>query len=196
MSKVLFDYFVAVVALFFLLPIFLVIAIVIKLTSSGPIFYRGERTGQHGVSFKIFKFRTMVVNAEKLGGPTTGLNDPRVTKIGHFLRKYKLDELPQLINIVRGEMSFVGPRPEVKRYTDLFLGDEKLILTVRPGITDYSSIKFADLDYQVGAENIDQNFEAKILPEKNKLRIKYVKEQSFWLDLKLIFLTILRVIKK
>jgi lipopolysaccharide/colanic/teichoic acid biosynthesis glycosyltransferase len=138
----------------------------------------------------MYKFRTMVVNAERLGGPSTGKNDPRITRLGRYLRKYKLDELPQLLNILRGQMSFVGPRPEVPQYTSLYTGEEKLILTVRPGITDYSSLKYINLAEVLGSEQVDAFYEEKVRPEKNKLRIKYVKEHSFWVDLKIIALTL------
>ena len=131
----------------------------------------------------------MVLNADQLGGPTTGLHDPRVTTVGRFLRKFKLDELPQLINVLKADMSLVGPRAEVPQYTDLFQGDEKLILTVRPGITDLSSLEFNALDEAVGSENPDDVFEKHVLPLKNALRVKYVKERSFGKDLSILFKT-------
>jgi lipopolysaccharide/colanic/teichoic acid biosynthesis glycosyltransferase len=135
----------------------------------------------------------MVVGADK-GAGTTSRNDPRVTAVGRFIRRYKLDELPQLLNVLVGDMSFVGPRPELPRYTDQYQGEELLILQVRPGITDYSSLKFSNLNDLIGDEDPDQAYEEKILAEKNRLRIQYVKDQSFWLDLSLILKTILRVV--
>lgn len=130
----------------------------------------------------------MTINADE-GEGTTGLNDPRVTKIGRVLRHYKIDELPQFLNVLKGEMSIVGPRPELPRYTDAFSEDQKLILTVKPGITDYSSMIFANLNEQVGSHEPEKIFEQKILPLKNKLRMQYIKEQSFLVDMKIIFKT-------
>lgn len=135
----------------------------------------------------------MVVNAEKIGGASTALNDPRLINIGKFLRKYKLDELPQLINILRGEMSFVGPRPQVEEYTKLYSSEEKIILSVKPGLTDYASIKFINLDKILGDENIDERYFKNIEPEKNRLRIKYVREHSFFIDIKIIIMTLMQM---
>jgi lipopolysaccharide/colanic/teichoic acid biosynthesis glycosyltransferase len=166
-------------------------AIVIKLDSKGPVFYRGKRTGRYGKSFRIYKFRTMVVNAEKLGGPSTTNNDPRITKTGQLLRKYKLDELPQFINVLKGEMSFVGPRPEVQHYVEMFTEEEKDILNVRPGITDWASLWNPDEGaILAGSLDPEKAYMEKIRPQKIKLQLKYVREQSFWSDLKIIFLTL------
>lgn len=137
----------------------------------------------------------MVVNAEKMGGPSTALNDPRLTSIGRLLRKYKLDELPQLINILLGEMSFVGPRPQVEQYTRLYSGEQEVILSVRPGLTDYASIKFMNLDEILGDEEVDERYFREIEPEKNKLRIKYVKERSFRVDLSILYRTVISLFK-
>lgn len=193
MVKRIFDIIFASLGALMLAPVLIAIAVAIKLTSPGPVFYRGVRTGLHGKSFRIFKFRTMVVNAEKVGGPSTGKDDPRITSVGGFLRRYKLDELPQLLNVISGEMSLVGPRPEVPQYTAEYQGEELLILTVRPGITDYASIKFSRLDEVLGSEEPDRVYEEKVRPVKNALRIKYVKEQSFFGDIALIFSTIFRI---
>jgi lipopolysaccharide/colanic/teichoic acid biosynthesis glycosyltransferase len=166
-------------------------AIVIKLDSKGPVFYRGKRTGRYGKPFRIYKFRTMVVNAEKLGGPSTTNNDPRITKTGQLLRKYKLDELPQFINVLKGEMSFVGPRPEVQHYVEMFTEEEKDILNVRPGITDWASLWNPDEGaILAGSLDPEKAYMEKIRPQKIKLQLKYVREQSFWSDLKIIFLTL------
>jgi len=168
----------------------------IKREDSGPIFYRGERVGLHGSIFRIYKFRTMVLDAEKLGGSSTSDDDPRITKIGKTLRKYKLDELPQLFNVLTGEMSLVGPRPEIKRYTDLYTEEQKAIFTVRPGITDWASLWNSDEGAVLAsAEDPDKAFEELIQPTKLKLQLKYVRERSFWVDMKIIFLTILAVMK-
>ena len=194
--KRLFDIIACFIALPFLLPFFAVIAIIIKLNSPGPAFYRGWRTGLGGKPFRIFKFRTMVVNSEELGGGTTALNDPRIFRFGSFLRKYKLDEFAQIFNVLKGEMSLVGPRPELPQYTNQYKGEELLILQVRPGITDYSSIEFSSLDKIVGSENADRVFEERILTRKNQLRIKYVKERTFFRDIGLILRSIGCVLRK
>lgn len=194
MVKRVFDIVVAMFGLLLFSPFFVLNAVLIKLDSPGPIFYKGIRTGRFGKQFLIYKFRTMVCNAEKIGGPSTANNDPRLTKIGKFLRKCKLDELPQLINILRNEMSFVGPRPQVEKYTKIYNEEEKIILTVKPGLTDYASIKFINLDQILGDEQVDEKYLKEIEPEKNKLRIKYAKENSFWIDCKIILLTIFQML--
>ncbi len=194
--KRIFDVISSCFGLLVLAPFFLVIAILIKLESSGPIFYRGVRAGKDGIPFQIYKFRTMVDKAEKLGGGTTALGDPRITIIGKFLRKFKFDELPQALNILKGEMSVVGPRPELTRYTDMYDDEEKKILSVLPGITDYSSIELFSLDEIVGKENADQVFEEKVLKKKNALRLKYVYENNFIADMKIIYKTFVLVFKK
>ena len=185
-AKRLFDVLSSAIALIVLSPFLLVIAAGVKLTSPGPVFYRGIRTGHHGKPFRILKFRTMVADAADIGGPSTGQDDPRVTRFGAFLRRFKLDELPNLVCVLFGQMSIVGPRPEVPQYTSLYEGEEKLILSVRPGITDLSSIRFIDLASHIGAENVDAAFESRVLPIKNRLRVQYVKERSFWIDMKII----------
>ena len=193
MIKRIFDFTTAIFALTIFWPIFLAVALMIRKDSQGPIFYRGERTGQHGKPFRIYKFRTMIPNADKIGGPSTALNDPRLTKTGKFLRKYKLDELPQLLNILRGEMSFVGPRPQVEFYTRRYSGDELLILKVKPGLTDYASVLFINLDEILGDDNVDKKYADEIEPKKNNLRIQYAKNHNFWIDMKIIFMTCLGI---
>lgn len=195
MGKRLFDLVAAFFLLVVTMPFLLAVAVIIKIDSRGSVFHRGVRSGLHGKPFHIFKFRTMVPNAERLGGPSTALNDPRLTRVGRFLRKYKLDELPQLINIIMGEMSFVGPRPQVEQYTERYDKTEKIILTVKPGLTDYASIRFINLDQILGDENVDEKYLQEIEPEKNRLRIKYARENNFWIDCKIILLTILQVLK-
>lgn len=191
--KRLFDLIVSLVVLLILWPVLFLIALGIRFSSPGPIFYRGVRTGLHGKPFRIFKFRTMVPDAEKRGGPTTGTNDPRVTSIGRILRRTKLDELPQFLNVLIGDMSLVGPRPEVPEYTSRYRGEELLILAMRPGITDYASIEFADLDDRVGGDDPDAYFRRHILPRKNELRLIYVKNWSLAEDLKILWRTFERV---
>lgn len=190
------DLVLAVLFFILLLPCLILIAILVKCNSEGPVLYRALRGGYHDIPFKILKFRTMVVNADKIGGNTTALNDPRITKIGRILRKTKLDELPQLINIIKGEMSFVGPRPEVLAYTSQYTEEEKRILSVRPGITDISSLRYIALDEVVGAVDADEYYEKHVLHAKNLLRLEYVDKQSFGFDAKLFFLTIWGVFKK
>ena len=187
---------IAVVLLLFLWPLYLFIAIAIAIEDGFPVFYRPLRGGYHNKPFRIFKFRSMVKNADKIGGGTTALHDSRITKVGNFLRKTKLDEIPQLFNIIGGSMSFIGPRPELLRYTDQYDGKEKLIFEVRPGITDFSSIEFINLDEIVGQGDADEMYEKYVLKKKNALRVKYAKEVSFGTDIKLFSLTVWRVIKK
>ncbi|MFB3883617.1 MAG: sugar transferase [Thermodesulfobacteriota bacterium] len=195
MGKRVFDFSLALVALILSSPLFLFIAIMIKKKSPGPVFYRGIRSGLDGKPFRIFKFRTMVPNAEEIGGPSTALNDSRLTKTGAFLRKYKLDELPQLINVLIGDMSIVGPRPQVEAYTKRYSDEEKIILTVKPGVTDYASIRFINLDQILGDEKVDEKYLREIEPEKNRLRMKYAEEHSFRIDCKIIVLTILQMLR-
>lgn len=190
-----FDIFFALLGLILFSPFILFVALLIRFDSSGPIFYRGIRVGLKGKKFKIFKFRTMIENAEKIGGPSTALNDPRMTKIGRFLRKYKLDELPQLINIIIGTMSFVGPRPQVEKYTDMYRKREKIILDVKPGITDYASVKFINLDQILSDEGVDEKYLREIEPEKNKLRIQYAMKCSFLVDLHILLMTFLQLLR-
>jgi len=193
--KRIFDFAFSTIGLIFLSPLLIVIAFLMKIDSKGAVFYRGLRVGRYGKSFKIFKFRTMVVNAEEKGGPSTALNDARLTAFGKFLRKYKLDEFPQLINILKGEMSFVGPRPQVEKYTLLYSDEEKIIFSVRPGLTDYASIRFIHLDKILGNEKVDEKYLKTIEPEKNRLRIQYVKDQSICVDFTIIVRTILQLFK-
>ncbi len=191
-----FDVVVASIGIALLWPLMMGIAIAIKLTSPGPVIYRGMRAGLHNQPFFIYKFRTMVVNAERVGGMSTAKNDPRITKIGAFLRRYKLDELPQLFNVLKGDMSFVGPRPEMLAYTNQYTGDEVLILSVRPGITDLASIEFVQLGDILGDQDADRVYEEQVRPVKNALRVKYVQEQSFLGDIWLIFKTLSRIVSK
>ena len=179
-------------ALIMLIPALLVmapLAVWVKLDSPGPILYRAPRGGYHNKTFRIMKFRSMVVDADKSGG-TTALNDSRVTRAGRVMRRLKLDELPQLFNILKGEMSFVGPRPELLLYTTQYTKEQECILWVRPGITDRSSIVYIAQDELLGTENPVENYEKYILPEKNRLRVEYALHQSFPLDCRLFFETI------
>jgi lipopolysaccharide/colanic/teichoic acid biosynthesis glycosyltransferase len=196
MIKRCFDMVTASLGLLLLSPLLLLFAFRIRQEGGGPVFYRGERIGLSGKPFNIYKFRTMVVDADRLGGPSTSDDDPRITRVGRWLRRYKLDELPQLINVLTGDMSIVGPRPEVKRYTDMYTEEEKSILTVRPGITDWASIWNADEGAVLaGSEDPEKTYMELIRPIKLKLQMKYVREQSLRVDLKIIFLTILAMLQ-
>lgn len=190
------GFFLSLILFLLIWPVYFIIAIAILIEDGRPVFYRPQRGGYHNKTFHIFKYRSMIKNADKVGGGTTALNDPRITKVGNFLRKTKLDEIPQLFNIMGGSMSFIGPRPELLRYTDKYEGEEKLIFEVRPGITDFSSIEFINLDEIVGQGNADEMYEKYVLKKKNALRIQYAKEVSFVTDVKLFSQTVWGVIKK
>ena len=195
--KRVFDFIFSFFGLLILNPVFIFISLKIMYENSGPVFYRGERIGLHGKPFRIFKFRTMLVDAEKLGASSTSDDDQRITSFGKFLRKYKLDELPQLINVLIGDMSVVGPRPEVKKFTNLYTNEEKVILCVRPGITDWASIWNPDEGaILAGSTDPDREYLEKIRPEKIRLQLKYVQGRSFWTDIKIIFLTLKTIIFK
>jgi lipopolysaccharide/colanic/teichoic acid biosynthesis glycosyltransferase len=190
------DFGSSLLGLILISPVLVTLAILIKREDGGPVFYRGVRVGRFGKPFRIFKFRTMVVNAEKLGGPSTADDDPRISKVGKSIRKFKLDELPQLINVLKGEMSIVGPRPEVQMYVDMFTEEEKAILNVRPGITDWASIWNPDEGaILAGSPDPEKTYMKKIRPEKIRLQLKYVKERSLWNDLKIIAQTIITIVK-
>jgi lipopolysaccharide/colanic/teichoic acid biosynthesis glycosyltransferase len=190
MAKRLLDVVIAAFGLLVTSPFFVLIALVIKTTSSGPVFYRGARTGRRNTTFDMLKFRSMIVGAERMGGSATANDDARITPIGKFLRRSKLDELPQLINVLTGEMSLVGPRPEVRKYTDLLVGEQRVVLTLRPGITDWASIwNSNEGEVLEGSSDPEAAYEELIRPTKLSLQVKYYREQSFWGDLKILFET-------
>ena len=190
MLKRSFDFLGAAFGLFLFSPILVGIALLIKI-DGGPVFYRGVRVGLHGRPFRIFKFRTMVANADKLGGSSTADDDPRITRVGKFLRKYKLDELPQLINVLKGDMSIVGPRPEVPSEVERYSYEHRRLLSVRPGLTDYASIRFHNEgEILKGHPDPHKAYRELIQPEKIRLGLAYVHAQSLWTDLKVIGLTI------
>lgn len=195
-AKRLFDLVFSGFGLLFVAPLFLLIALMIKTDTAGPVFFRQERIGRFGVPFRIHKFRTMEVDAEAKGGLLTTGNDSRITRTGLWLRKYKLDELAQLIDVVLGKMSLVGPRPEVPHYVAMYPeAAKKIILSVRPGITDLASIEFKDEnDILSVSKDPEQDYIKKILPQKIDLYQKYVSERSLRLDLALIFKTIRAII--
>jgi lipopolysaccharide/colanic/teichoic acid biosynthesis glycosyltransferase len=186
-AKRTFDAVAAAAGLIVLSPIIAGIAVAIKLGSKGPLLYRGTRVGMNGEHFHMLKFRTMVVDADKIGGSSTPEDDPRVTPIGKPLRRYKLDELPQLINVLKGDMSFVGPRPQVQWAVDLYTPEERRILEVRPGITDEASLRFSnEAEILKGSKDPDRDYIEKIHPEKMRLSLEYVRNRSFSGDLSII----------
>lgn len=190
------DIFISGVALAVLWPVYLVIAIAVAAQDGFPVFYRAPRGGYRGRPFRICKFRSMVKNAEAIGGGTTCLHDPRITPVGNFLRKTKLDEIPQLGQVFLGKMSLIGPRPELLRYVEQYQGEELDILKVRPGITDYSSVEFINLDEIVGADNADEMYEKYVLKKKNALRVKYAHTVSLKTDASILFRTLWAVLDK
>ena len=192
--KKIFDLYLSLILIVLFSPLFFIIALLIKQDSCGPVFYKGERIGKNGVPFRMYKFRTMVPDADQKGGPSTAIGDPRMTRIGRFLRKTKLDELPQLINILLGQMSFVGPRPQVKKYTDLYSEREKTILSVRPGLTDFASLHFFDMDAHLGSVEVDKKYAEEVEPKKNLLRLKYVNTKSIKTDLYILSKTLARIL--
>lgn len=195
MLKRLFDLMITLPMLLLVSPFFLIIALLIKLGSKGPVFYMQTRVGLNNRDFKIFKFRTMHINADKAGLLTVGGRDPRVTPIGFFLRKYKLDELPQLLNVLFGSMSLVGPRPEVRKYVELYNADQQKVLSVKPGITDYASIEYSEEnDLLAKSNDPEKTYIEEIMPAKLLLNQKYIAEKSIITDLKIIWMTAAKII--
>ncbi len=192
-----FDLIASVFGMLVLSPLFLVTALLVKLGGRGPIFYRQDRIGRNGITFSLIKFRTMVIDADRSGTLITTKGDRRITSAGRFLRKMKLDELPQLINVLTGDMSIVGPRPEVAKYVEMFKNDYyNDILIIRPGITDYAAIEFRDEEAVLrGFPSPEEGYVREVLPRKIALYKKYVREMSFSTDLQLIFLTFWRIIR-
>src|SRR6266571_102740 len=185
-----FDLILSLLGLIVLAPVFAAVAVAIKLESAGPVFYRGLRVGRYGKAFRIFKFRTMVEDAEALGGASTPEDDQRITRVGRFLRKLKLDELPQLLNVLKGEMSLVGPRPEVMQYVAMFNPEEKAILRVPPGITDWASIANPDEGARLaGSLDPEKTYLEEIRPEKIRLQLEYVRRRSFGTDMRILLET-------
>ncbi len=195
MLKRLFDLMITIPMLLLVSPFFLIIALLIKLGSKGPVFYMQTRVGLNNRDFKIFKFRTMHINADKAGLLTVGGRDPRVTPIGFFLRKYKLDELPQLLNVLFGSMSLVGPRPEVRKYVELYNAEQQKVLSVKPGITDYASIEYSEEnDLLAKSSDPEKTYIEEIMPAKLLLNQKYIAEKSIITDLKIIWMTAAKII--
>lgn len=195
--KRLFDILASGLGLLILSPLFVILAIWIKIDSKGPVFYRQVRVGRNYKDFRIFKFRSMRVGSDKGSLVTIGGRDPRVTRSGYFIRKFKFDELPQLINVFIGDMSLVGPRPEVRHYVNYWTEEQMHVLDVRPGITDPASIKFRNENELLEkAEDPEKYYIEVIMQEKIKLYLEYVKERNFWYDIKLIFKTFWVIIKE
>lgn len=195
--KRLFDVVASGVGLLLLSPLFLLVAIWIKLDSPGPVFYRQVRVGRYNRDFRIFKFRSMRVGADKGSLVTIGGRDPRVTRSGYFIRKFKIDELPQLINVFIGDMSLVGPRPEVRHYVDYWTKEQLRVLEVRPGITDPASIKFRNENELLEkADDPEKYYIEVIMQEKLRLYLEYVENHSFWYDMKLIFQTFWVIVRE
>lgn len=195
--KRLFDIISCTIAAIVLLPFELVIALCIVCGSKGGVFYKQIRVGKDNKDFKLLKFRTMRPNADKQGLLITVGEDQRITKIGHFLRKYKIDELPQLLNIIKGDMSVVGPRPEVRRYVDLYDERQRRVLTVRPGLTDYASIEYiSESELLAQSSDPEKTYIEEIMPAKLELNLKYIERQSVGEDIKLIFRTLGKIGEK
>ena len=194
--KRLFDILASLILLIILSPLFIIFSIMIKLDSKGPIMFKQNRVTENGRIFKIFKFRTMVENADKNGSQVTVENDSRVTKIGKFLRKFRLDEIPQLINILIGDMSFVGTRPEGPKYVELYTDEMKATLLMKAGVTSLASIKFKDEEKLLQLDgNIDKIYIENILPQKMQYNLEYLKRFNFFYDIKLMFMTLFAVVK-
>ena len=180
--------------LLLLSPVFAVIAVLIRLSSPGPVFFRGERIGRHGRPFRIVKFRTMREDAAAVGAGITAANDPRVTRVGRLLRHTKLDELPQLLNVLRGEMSLVGPRPEDPRYVALYSEEQRRVLRVRPGITSPASFQFRNEEALLSGADWERKYRDEIMPQKLRIDLAYVEAAGFWTDLALIWRTVATVV--
>ena len=192
MLKRAFDFILSTVGLLILSPVYVLLAILILLDSKGGVFYRQQRVGRNNHDFYIYKFRTMQQGAEKKGLLTVGAKDSRITRVGYFLRKYKLDELPQLLNVLKGDMSFVGPRPEVRR---LYTTQQMQVLSVRPGITDYASIAYSnESELLKQAADPEKFYIETVFPAKLELNLKYIAEKNFWKDIQLIFLTVKKIL--
>ncbi|MCI6338297.1 MAG: sugar transferase [Prevotella sp.] len=194
MAKRLFDIVSSGIGLLCLAPVFVVMAIWIKLDSRGPVFYRQTRVGRYGRDFRIFKFRSMRVGSDKGRQITVGERDPRITRSGYFIRRYKIDELPQLINVFLGDMSIVGPRPEVRKYVDLYSEEQRKVFQVRPGITDLASIKYRNENELLSqVDDPDTYYIDVIMPDKLAINLEYIRHQSFMGDIKIIFNTLFKI---
>lgn len=196
MLKRIFDITSSLVALTIGFPFFIIISVLIALDGKGGIFFTQQRVGKDNQDFRLFKFRTMRPDSEKSGQITVGGRDPRITKIGYILRKFKLDELPQLINIMIGDMSIIGPRPEVRKYVELYSKEQLRVLSLRPGLSDYASIEYINENELLGkSANPEKTYIEEIMPAKLQLNLKYIEQQSFGTDIQLIIKTIGKILK-
>jgi len=190
MAKRAFDLLLSLMGFILLSPLLLLLALWVRLDSRGPVLYRGQRVGKGGRTFDMYKFRTMVLEADRLGPAVSYKDDPRITKAGKFLRRTKLDELPQLLNVLKGEMSLVGPRPEDPSYVDLYTPEQRRVLSVKPGITGPTQLRYRDEASMLDGESVDDDYVSRIMPEKLKLDLVYVHNRSLLLDLKILWRTI------
>jgi len=193
--KRLFDIICSLLGILILLPFFVIISLLVGLGSRGGVFYVQKRVGKDGKDFSLFKFRSMKTGSDKKGLLTVGARDSRITGIGYFLRKYKLDELPQLFNVLFGSMSLVGPRPEVRKYVEMYNEEQKKVLSVKPGITDYASIEYVnENEILARSSNPEETYVSEVMPHKLQLNLKYIREKSFVTDLKIIFRTLGKIV--
>lgn len=192
-----FDIVLALIGMLFLLMPFLILSVLIVLDSKGGVFYRQTRVGRNKVDFELLKFRTMFSNSDKAGLLTVGDHDKRITKLGYWLRKYKVDELPQLLNVLKGDMSFVGPRPEVNKYVELYDAQQQMVLSVKPGITDWASIAFSEENELLAKSDDPESFYInEIIPSKIIQNLKYINKHDLWIDLTIIYLTLKKIMIK
>jgi lipopolysaccharide/colanic/teichoic acid biosynthesis glycosyltransferase len=197
MIKRIFDIVASALGLLVLAPMFMFIALTIAFDSRGPVFYRQERVGRYFAMFKLWKFRTMYVGADRHSAITIGKRDARITRVGYWLRKFKIDELPQLINVLLGEMSLVGPRPEVKKFVDSYSPEQRKVLSILPGLTDWASIHYRHENSLLeGKEDPIHYYEEVLMPAKLALNLKYLEQRSFWVDLKILFQTLVALFRK
>lgn len=191
----LFDILFSLIGLVILSPVFLIIYILIRVESKGGGFYSQERVGKNGTTFKLLKFRSMRTGADKQGLITVGGHDSRITRMGYIIRKYKIDELPQLLNVLKGDMSLVGPRPEVRKYVDMYTDEQRCVLSIKPGITDYASIEYSDENVILGqADDPDKVYVEQIMPDKIRLNMRYIENHNLMEYFKIIFLTIKKIV--
>ncbi|WP_207425878.1 sugar transferase [Pedobacter sp. SYSU D00535] len=191
-----FDLFFSVLGLLLFLPLFIVFSLMIVIDSPGGVFYKQTRVGRNRLNFKLYKFRTMHVTSSQTLQLTVGDRDPRITKVGYWLRKYKLDELPQLLNILKGEMSLVGPRPEVEKYVNMYTAAQQRVLSVKPGITDWASIKFCQESELLASVADPENFYiTEIIPSKIAYSLAYIDDHDIWVDMKILMLTVIRIFR-
>ena len=195
MGKRLFDILSSFFVLIHIWPFMLIIAMLVVFSGRGGVFFTQKRVGRNEKEFKLYKFRTMRLDSEQKGQLTVGGDDPRITKAGRFLRRFKLDELPQLLNVLAGSMSVVGPRPEVSKYTNMYTPEQKKVLSVRPGLTDYASIEYIDENDLLGqSQDPEKTYIDEVMPAKLKLNLKYIEEQGFLTDLRIVFKTLGKII--